>query len=125
MAVTAGWQDTKTFAAGAAVSRGGCLKLSSGQVIHTTAADDDMIGVALNAAAAQGDPVTVALRAPTVKMIAGAAITAGAVVMLTTAGKVITRTTTNAYRGIALEAAAADGDIIEVLTGGYKAVTPS
>lgn len=52
----------------------------------------------------------------TSKAVAGAAITAGASVMVNASGKVITLATTGSNAiGIALESAGADGDIIEIL----------
>ena len=54
--------------------------------------------------------------AGTTKVVAGAAITRGAYVAADSAGKAVTNTTDkeNAI-GIALAAAAADGDIIEIM----------
>lgn len=49
------------------------------------------------------------------KVVAGAAITAGARVMSSAAGKAVTATATNIGLGTALEAATADGDLIAVL----------
>lgn len=55
------------------------------------------------------------------KAVAGAALNAGAQVMVTTAGQVITATTGNFVVGRALGAAAASGQLIAVLlVGPYK-----
>ena len=66
---------------------------------------------------ASGEKVDVLLmNAPGTRLLtAGAAITAGAAVAVTTDGKVITATSENYIFGVALEAAAADGAVIEVL----------
>jgi len=51
---------------------------------------------------------------------AGAAVQEGVAVMATTAGKVITCTSGNVALGLALEDAAADGDMISVLIDRYE-----
>ena len=112
----------KTFEAGGAVSAKRLVKLSGGQVVHNTAtATDDPIGVAEFAAAAQGDPVAVRLinGAGTFEMTAAGAIDADADVYAAADGKIQALPVDAAdYRkvGKALEAATADGDIIEVLS---------
>lgn len=62
----------------------------------------------------------------TSKCVAGAAITQGAEVMATTAGKVIAAATTgNRVFGVALSAAAADGDYVDVqLSGASQRLIP-
>lgn len=119
-----GNSGTKTFTAGGTVPRAAAVKLSSGNVVVCTASDDDCIGTSLDAVVS-GDRVSVQLRQPSVKMIASAAIALGAMVALTTGGKVVTQATTVRRWGTALEAAGADGDIIEVLPGGYRVTTAS
>ena len=66
---------------------------------------------------ASGDKVDVLLmNAPGTRLLtAGAAITAGVNVAVTTAGKVITATDEPFLFGVALEAAAGDGAVIEVM----------
>ena len=64
--------------------------------------------------AASGDKVPVDVIGTTI-CTAGAAITAGAALKVTTGGKVITWATSGLKVGIALQAAAADGDLIEIL----------
>ena len=61
-----------------------------------------------------GDPANV-MHQGTSKAVAGAAITAGAEVASDAAGKVVTAVSTDFILGKALEAAAADGEIITVL----------
>ena len=66
---------------------------------------------------ASGEKVDVLLmNAPGTRLLtAGAAITAGVNVAVTTAGKVITATDELIFFGVALEAAAGDGAVIEVM----------
>ena len=117
---------TRTFTAGAAVSAHALVKLSSGKVVHNTAtATDDPVGIAEYAAAADGDDLAVRLinTDGTVEIVAAGAITSGAVVYAADAGKVQALPAAAAtYRqiGIALEAAGADGDIIEILPYGFN-----
>lgn len=109
-----------TFTTGAAVSAKRLVKLSSNTVIHNTATyTDKPLGVA-EVAAASGDVVAVALLSAdgTMEMTAGGVISYGADVYAAAAGKVTALPTAGGrYRkvGIALEAATADGDIIQVL----------
>ena len=64
--------------------------------------------------AASGDPVG-AMALGKSPVVAGAAIAKDAQIMVTAAGKVITHTAGNVCVGRALEAAAADGDVIDAL----------
>lgn len=72
-----------------------------------------------------GMPVTVAI-AGTCKVVASAAITKGAWVGSTNGGKAVAKTSNgDVVRGFALEAASADGDIIEVLlVGPFRLTVP-
>lgn len=76
-------------------------------------ADANTLGVA-RTAGVSGDLIPVDVLG-TALVEAGAAITAGATVKSNADGKAITWATSGAKVGIALSAAAADGDIIEVL----------
>ncbi len=107
--------DTKTFTAGAALSKHRRVKLSAGKLAYAGVADVG-IGTLEQDCFADGDVVDVRLRnlQGTVKMIAAGAVTSGAVVYAAANGK-IDDTASNQQVGIALEAATADGDIIEVL----------
>lgn len=116
--------DDITAVAGAAVTAARALKWSAlgagGQgkptVIHTTAGTEMVYGFARRDAAS-GDDVTVTRRHTVMLLEAGAAIAAGAEVMASTGGKVITRTGAGTYViGIALHAAAADGSFVWCLT---------
>ncbi len=112
-----------------ALTGGELMKFSAAnQVDVAGAATDKIVGVAAEAAAAgnvtpQNIGVFPLRTGETLQVIASAAITAGAYLTATTGGKVVTaaaksatgNTTVSWYVGIALEAAAADGDVIEML----------
>lgn len=100
--------------AGGAIVKDRLVKLSTtanNTVLEATASTGDVYGVAL-AAAATGEPVAVQ-QTGKARVVAGAAITAGDQLMWATGGKVVTATGTNTVLGVALEAALADGDVIE------------
>lgn len=105
-----------TFTAGAAIARFLRVKLSSGKLAAAGIADKEL-GTLEEAALADGHVVRVRLRnaGGTRKMTAAAAITLGADVYTAAAGKVSVSAQTAYLVGTALEAAGADGDIIEVL----------
>lgn len=86
---------------------------SSGTFIVNTTAGGPVLGV-IQDNPASGEAVNVAFSGVT-KVVAGAAVAAGARVMSSAAGKAVTATSTNNFRGVALEAATADGDIITML----------
>lgn len=104
----------KTFTAGGSITKGNPVKLSSGNVVATSAAADLAIGIAMDGASS-GDTVPVALlgNCPgTLRLRAGGAISAGAQVA---ANATATAAATDAIIGIALEAASASGDEIEIV----------
>ncbi|MEK6799843.1 MAG: hypothetical protein AABZ12_12830 [Planctomycetota bacterium] len=110
--------NTKTFTAGAAIGQHLRVKLSSGKLAVAVAGVTDEpleIGTMVNASFADLDLSAVRLRnaAGTCKMIAAGAVGAGVAVYGAAAGKIST-TASGAALGISMEAAAADGDIIEV-----------
>ena len=110
--------STKTFVADEAIAVHTRVKLDSDGRVTIAGLADKEIGTVVTPAFAAGDVVTVRLRtaAGTHKMIAIEAITVGSVVYTETAGKVQDTAASTAFQvGIALETAAADGDIIEVL----------
>jgi hypothetical protein len=74
---------------------------------------DKALGVLQNDPDASGEEATVAAMGTT-KIVAGAAIAVGALIAPTAAGKAQTAVATQYPRAIALEAAAADGDVISV-----------
>ncbi len=104
------------------------VKLASGTVVLNTAtATDDPIGVSLRDGSA-ADVVSVELinTGGTIEMTAAGAITSGAVVYAAASGKVQAlpaAAATYLKIGIALEAASADGSIIEVLPYDYTSTT--
>jgi len=103
-----------TMTAGGAIAKGELVKFSSGKVVKTTAANEQAIGVALDSASADGDIVPVAILgcySGTVMVKAGGAITQGAQV---SAAGTATSAATDVIVGVALEAAAASGDMIEL-----------
>lgn len=109
-----------TFIASEAIPAGARVKFATGSVTEIELADaaDLEIGVALlhsgKSSYASGDPVAVQLRWPTVTCNAAGAFSAGATVQRMADGKV-DDTGTGAPYGIALEAAAASGDFVQVL----------
>jgi ABC-type ATPase with predicted acetyltransferase domain len=109
--------NVKTFTAGAAIAQFARVKLAAG-VVSTAGLAEKEIGTALEAAFAAGDVVPVKLRtaAGTHKMIAVEALAQAAAVYTEASGKVQdTAAATSFLVGHALEAATADGDVIEVL----------
>lgn len=89
------------------------VKLSAGTAIVPTSAGEATEGVLVNAPES-GKAASIA-QLGTVKVIASAAITAGAYVTTAVGGKAVATTTTgHVVRGRALEAAADDGDLIEI-----------
>lgn len=110
--------QTKTFIADEAIAINLRVKLDSDGKVTVAGLADKEIGTAVTPAFAAGDPVTVRLRtaAGTHKMIAIEALAVGATVYTEANGKVQdTAASTSFQVGVALEAAAADGDVIEVL----------
>lgn len=111
----------KTFPTAAAIGKYLRVKLdATGKVSVAGIADKD-IGTLDEASLAADDVRAVRLTsAPgTRKCIAAAAITRGARVFTAAAGKVSNTAATAFQYGTALEASAADGDIIEVLTNSH------
>jgi len=104
----------KTFTAAAA--RAQYLRVKrSGSDIATAGVDDVCLGTQERASLATTDEVAVRLRTAqgSRKVVAAGAITAGAKIYAAAAGKVAA--TGQVLEGIALEAATADGDIIEAV----------
>ena len=103
--------------AGAAVGQYRLVQNSSGDAIVTTAASDLPIGCSQADAADSGEDFPMTLSGCRVKLTASAAIAKHAQIMPAAAGKIATfvSSTGNYLVGYALEAAAADGDVIECL----------
>lgn len=104
----------RTFqATAAAIAVGARVQLNSSGLILVAAATDPAIGVTVEAIPANGFGTVELFTAPgTLIMLAGTAITRGARVFPAAAGK-IAATGTTALNIVALEAAGADGDLIE------------
>jgi hypothetical protein len=110
--------NTKAFEADAAIVQFARVKLDSDGKITTAGLTDKDIGTACEEAFAAGDIIAVRLRTAsgTHKMIASEALAAGATVYTESDGEVQDTAQATAFQiGTALEAATADGDIIEVL----------
>jgi len=108
----------KGLVASAAITQYARVKLDAAGTVSTAGLTDKDIGTAQQAAFAAGDVVSVKLRtaAGTHKMIAAGAVTQGAEVSTQASGKIDDAATATGYKlGIALEAATANNDIIEVL----------
>lgn len=109
--------DTKVFVASAAIPRGARVVLASNGTISAAGIAAKEIGTALNAAFAAGDRVTVKLRSGsgTHTMIASAALAVGVTAFTAALGKIGASASTAFQIGTVLTAAAADGDLVEVL----------
>jgi hypothetical protein len=108
----------KTFVADEAIAVHLRVKLDSDGRVTVAGLTDKDIGTAVTPAFAAGEPISVRLRtaAGTHKMVAIEALTVGSRLYTEANGKVQdTAASTSFQIGTALEAAAADGDIIEVL----------
>jgi len=91
------------------------MKMPSAQTVDVCAAiTDKAVGVLQNKPAAAGRDASIAVDGTT-KVVASGVIAAGAYVAPTATGKAQVAASTQFPRGQAMEAAAADGDIIEIL----------
>lgn len=107
----------KTFGVGAAaLSRGTRVVLSSGLLVAASDTQLDIGVINKDVVANQEDGAVHLINAEgTQVMIAAAAIAVGATVYTAAAGKVSSTQGSGVLRGVAMTAAAADGDEIEVL----------
>lgn len=109
-------QFSRAFEADGAIGEDERVKLDSDGKITQAGLADFGIGTAMREAFAAGDVISVALYGPIRKHKAIEALDAGAVVYTESAGKVQDTAQATAFPiGIALEAATADGDIIDVM----------
>lgn len=110
----------QTFKAGGAITANRAVKLdSNGDVVVTTAITDKVVGIALETKASGEYVDVITVNGVKQKVTASAAVTIGDDVMPTASGSGKCSTAAGATAksfGIALSAAAADGEIIEVLT---------
>lgn len=99
-------------AAGGAIARGTCLKISTGTLVVTTAATETVVAIAQDTYAS-GAQATGVVSGPCYALASGA-ITAFSLLQAGANGKVIAHdgTAANTVVGIAWQAAAADGDLI-------------
>lgn len=121
------FEGARTYLAGGTVYAHRLVKTPTGAVHNTATATDDPIGIAQNDAVSGGQVAVKHLGdGGTLEMVAAGAITAGVVVYAAADGKVQALPGVNGtYRkiGIAIEAADADGDIIEVLPYAFSDTT--
>lgn len=111
----------RTFLAAGALGKNVRVKISAAETVDAAGITDREIGTTTSQAFAAGDRITVKLRsAPgTHKIVAAAAITAGALVYTAASGKCSVSASTAYILGHAMEAAGANGDVIEVLYGNH------
>lgn len=118
----------KTFLTDIVIPSHSRVKLVGGLLVLALLADTDWIGTTRNdvPVAVAGTPIAVNLRTKpgTVKMIALAAIAAGAEVFTAAAGKVSVSASGAFPVGRALEAASNDLDWIEVMVAAGETVVP-
>ncbi len=111
-------KEIRYFTAGEALAAYRCVKLSSGTIVYADAADDQAwIGITQEACA-NGANVAVKLKttASTFKVTAGEAFALGASLYSDADGKLAdTDPTDGVILAVALEAATAEDDIVEVL----------
>lgn len=108
----------RAFVCDEAIAQWARVTLDADGRVTTAGLADKGIGVATRETFAAGDPVAVSLNTKpgTIKMIAVEALAAGATVYSEASGKVQDTAQATAFQvGVALEAATADGDIIEVM----------
>lgn len=105
----------KDFEAGATINPQRIVKFGTAPaVIEGAAATDLLLGVSTNTEdALAGDFVDVVMMGET-QVVAGAAVAVGALLTADADGKAVTAAATNRIAGVALSAAAADGDVITI-----------
>jgi hypothetical protein len=110
-------QPSKKLLAGEALAQYRLVTLTSNEVLLCDAANYPVGTVGVDGGVADAEYVDVTLaNAPGTRLLtASAAITAGATVSWADTGKVVAYTNQDFIYGIALEAAAGDGAVIEVL----------
>lgn len=110
--------NTKTFVADEAIAKNLRVKLDSDGRVTIAGLADKEIGTAVTSADAAGDFITVRLRSATGthKAVAVEALAAGATIYTEAGGKVQDTAQASAFQiGTAIDAATADGDVIEIL----------
>ena len=89
---------------------------SNGRVAVVTGSGDDVAAILQNDPDALGNAAAL-MKTGISKVVAGAAVAAGALVMSNASGRAITATSGQVVFGRALEAAGGDGEVIPVLLG--------
>ena len=89
---------------------------SNGQVTISNSAGESVAGVLQNDPELQGEAATI-INSGISKVVAGAAVAAGALVQTNASGRAITAASADFVAGRALQAATADGEVISVLLG--------
>ena len=107
----------RPFDTDAAIARYSLVKFASADTVTVSGATDAPLGTVLEQAHSAGQTVAVRLlnRPGTMKCIAAGPFAAGAVVYGVASGQVDDVAAGNVRVGVALEAAAAAGDIVEIL----------
>lgn len=114
------YDNAATFVAGEAITRNARVRINTSGALVLAGANTPAIGVA-EYAVADGEACTVRLYGSgTMQMIASEALTVGETVYGAASGKISDTTTGTTIIGQALEAAAADGDIIHVAPYGAE-----
>lgn len=117
-------EAVKSFPCDIAIAKHTRVKLSSGKLAVAGVAEKELGTLLQQTFALSGStvnaPVLLRTAQGTCKMLAASAITAGTAVYTAASGKMNdTAATGSFYVGEVLEAAAADGDIVEVLRGAH------
>lgn len=106
----------RTFTASAAIAKNALVQLANTGKVSTNGLATRPIGIATQAAFADGDEITVRMLYPSYKIIAKEAFAIAATLYTEADGKVQdTAESTSLPMFIALEAATAENDIVEVL----------
>lgn len=116
-----------TFAAGATIAINRFVKqdtTADRQVIQGSAGTSLIIGVSLEAGSTTITPIAVQTNG-IAKVTAGAAVARGALVASDATGRAVTAATGDTTAGLALMAAGAAGDVIEVLLNGINSNGPT
>ena len=120
-------QNSKKLLAGENLAQYRLVTMASNEVLLCDAANMPVGTIGVDGGVADTEYVDVTLsNAPGTRLLtASAAITAGAYVSWADTGKVVAYTNQAFIYGVALEAAAGDGAVIEVLPGYSPIVAPS
>ncbi|RLG31711.1 hypothetical protein DRN98_06360 [Methanosarcinales archaeon] len=109
--------EFQTYTSGAAITKGNLVALNNaGRVITATASTNNVIGVARETVTAAGQELLVASGYLEVYLVAGGAVTAGAILEAVDNGRVDDTTAGACQKiGVAMEAASSAGDVIKCI----------